>query len=109
MHDEEEIHGAGMWILRPSALDHRDQMSHGHNDRDPEARFSKQPRARLTSCSLCFLIPMTLEMRLPGSEERASILRGGVQCQRLSTPPKIVICLFSNKHFCKGLFINGLM
>lgn len=77
MHDEEEIHGAGMWILRPSALDHRDQISHGHNDRDPEARFSKPPRARLTTCSLYFLIPMTLEMCLPSSEGRASILREG--------------------------------
>lgn len=59
----------------PGAMD-RDQISHGHNDRDPEAHFSEQLGARLTSPSLCFLIPMTLEMRLSGSEGRESILGG---------------------------------
>lgn len=102
MHDEEEIHGAGMWILRPSALDHRDQMSHGHNDRDPEARFSKQPRARLTSCSLCFLIPMTLEMRLPGSEERASILRGGCNVRGYQLLPRSSFACSLINTFAKG-------
>lgn len=28
MHEEEEIHGVGVWILHPLAVDHRGQISH---------------------------------------------------------------------------------
>lgn len=80
MHGGEEIHGVGTWVLRPLAM-----------DQGPWAGTRSLTGATTGTLKLiflsnlgpgsplppCFLIPMTLEMCLSGSEGRESILGGG--------------------------------